>query len=177
MKSIGSVHLFVSSNSFLNKLMFFLGGSATSPLHQSNLLYWRRELFFCLDIESSDSCYVFKLVDFLMGFTIHHIHSICLPGGSDWWNTDFGGKKGGWCWVHRRENWCWVIINLIYIYIFFFSVNIVFRIYRSGPSQAVGIEWQHHRVPSKERGPWYRVCPDPVCAVWIRGGAWHQWYI
>lgn len=52
-----------------------------------------------------------------------------------------------------------------------------FRVCWSGPSQAAGPKRQHHRVPSEECSPWYRVCPHSLCAVWICGGAWYHSYL
>lgn len=52
-----------------------------------------------------------------------------------------------------------------------------FRVCWSRPSQAVGSKRQHHRVPSEECSPRYRVCPHSLCAVWICGGAWYHSYL
>lgn len=57
------------------------------------------------------------------------------------------------------------------------DVGVFLRVCWSGPSQAVGSEQQHHRVPPEERGPWYRVCPDSLRAVWTCGGAWYLCYL
>lgn len=57
------------------------------------------------------------------------------------------------------------------------NVDVFLRVCWSGPSQAVGSERQHHRVPPEERGPWYRVCPDSLRAVWTCGGAWYLCYL
>lgn len=50
-----------------------------------------------------------------------------------------------------------------------FNVDVFLRVCWSRPSQAVGSERQHHRVPAEECGPRYRVCPDPLCALWVCG--------
>lgn len=46
----------------------------------------------------------------------------------------------------------------------------VLRVRGTGPSKAAGPERQHRRVPAEERGPRHGVRPDPLRAVWARGG-------
>lgn len=77
------------------------------------------------------------------------------------------GIPGQWGITNWKKEWCDCTVN----------VNAVLRVSWSGPSQAAGSERQHHRVPAEECGPWHRVCPDSLCAVWICGGAWYLCYL